>query len=199
MKKRVTKIRPVILASQSPWRKQILAKLGVPFEVVVSGFDEDMTLKMPPHKLVVKMARGKAEAVAVKHPKALIIAADTFVIFGKELMGKPHTPERAVEMLTKLSGKWHDIITGFVVLDAASGKRVEKVVATRVHLRKASREEIAAYVKTGEPLHVAGAYAIQGRAGALVDKIDGDYWNVIGLPLSAVVQALSKFGIRIFQ
>lgn len=144
------------------------------------------------------MARGKAEAVAKKHGNAIIIAADTFVIFGKHLLGKPHTPKRAREMLTMLCGKWHEIITGFVILDAKSGKRIEKVVSTRVHLRSVSKKEIGAYVRTKEPLKVAGGYAIQGRAGALIDKIDGDYWNIVGLPLSAVVVELRKFGIRPF-
>ncbi len=190
-------MRKIILASQSPWRKKILAKTGLPFKVVVSNFEEDLGLKLSPKKLAIKMARGKAEAVAKRHKDAIIIGADTFIIFGKELLGKPHTAARAKQMLTKLSGKWHDIITGFVILDSKSGRSVEKVVSTRVHLRKADAEEIDAYVKTGEPLQVAGGYAIQGRAGALIDKIEGDYWNIVGLPLSNLVVALRKFGVKV--
>ena len=189
-------MKRLILASQSPWRKEILGKIGVPFDVVVSDYQEDMGLKMPPKKLALKMARGKAEAVAAKHSDALIIAADTFIISGKELLGKPHTPKRAQEMLTKLAGTWHDIITGFVILDAKTGRLHEEVILTRVHLRKATRSEIAAYVATGEPLNVAGAYAIQGRAGTLIDRIEGNYWNIAGLPLSEVVVALKKFGVN---
>lgn len=143
------------------------------------------------------MARGKAEAVAKKHTDAIIIGADTFIIFGKELLGKPHTAARARKMLTMLSGRWHDIITGFVILDSKTGRWIERVVSTRVHLRKASAQEIAAYVKTGEPLNVAGGYAIQGRAGALIDRIEGDYWNIVGLPLATVITALKKFAIRV--
>ncbi len=185
----------IILASQSPWRKTILEKLGLTFEVVVSDYEEDMTLALPPQKLALTLARGKAEAVAKKHRDALIIAADTFVIFGDELMGKPGTPERAFEMLKKLSGNWHEIITGFVILDGATGQESEQLVSTRVHLRDASAEEIAGYVATGEPLNVAGGYAVQGRAGALIDRIEGDYWNIVGLPMSAFVVELKKFGI----
>ena len=190
-------MKKIILASQSPWRKKILAKTGLPFTVVVSNFEEDLGIKLPPKKLAIKMALGKAEMVARKYPDALIIGADTFIIFGKELLGKPHTAERAKQMLSKLCGRWHEIITGFVILDSKSGKRVEKVVSTRVHLRSADKREISTYVKTGEPLQVAGGYAIQGGAGILVDAIEGDYWNIVGLPLSAVVQELKKFGVRL--
>lgn len=189
-------MKKIILASQSPWRKTILEKLGLIFEVVVSDYEEDMTLQLPPHKLALTLARGKAEAVAAKNRDALIIAADTFVIFGDELMGKPGTPERAIEMLKKLSGNWHEIITGFVILDGQTGQEVEQLVSTRVHVRAADAQEIAAYVATGEPLNVAGGYAVQGRAGALIDRIEGDYWNIVGLPMSSLVVALTKFGIK---
>jgi septum formation protein len=188
-------MRPLILASQSSWRKTILEKLGIPFDVVVSNFEEDMTQKLPPNELALALANGKARTVALMHPDALIIAADTFIIFGDELMGKPGTPDRAIEMLTKLSGKWHEIITGFVIIDGQTGQIHEEVVYTRVHLRDAGKEEIEDYVATGEPLNVAGGYAIQGRAGALIDRIEGDYWNIAGLPMSALTVALKKFGI----
>ncbi len=188
-------MKKIILASQSPWRKIILEKLGLTFDVVVSDYEEDMTLALPPHKLALTLARGKAEAVAAKNKNALIIAADTFIIFGDRLMGKPGTPERAIEMLTALSGNWHEIITGFVILDGDTGLEVEQLVSTRVHLRQADANEIAAYVATGEPLNVAGGYAVQGRAGALIDRIEGDYWNIVGLPMSALVVELKKFGI----
>lgn len=190
-------MRKIILASQSPWRKKILAKTGLKFKVVVSNFEEDLGLKLPPKKLAIKMARGKAEAVAKRYPDALIIGADTFIIFGKELLGKPHTAVRAKEMLSRLSGKWHNIITGFVILDSKTERSIERVVSTRVHLRKASAQEIAAYVKTGEPLQVAGGYAIQGRAGALIDRIEGDYWNIVGLPLSDLVVEVRKFEVKV--
>jgi septum formation protein len=190
-------MQKIILASESSWRKIILEKTGLPFTVVKSGYAEDMNLKLPPEKLALAMAKGKADAVAQKFPNALIIAADTFIISGKTLLGKPRTPERAKEMLTLLAGKWHRIITGFVILDAKTGKRTQKTILTRVHLRKASAQEIDAYVRTGEPLNVAGGYAIQGRAGALIDKIEGDYWNIVGLPLSALVVELKKFGVHV--
>ena len=188
-------MRKMILASQSPWRKVILEKLGIPFEVVVSDYEEDMALAMPPKELVVHLARGKAESVSKKNPDALVLGADTFIVNGMDLLGKPGTPERAKQMLMSLKGKWHDIITGFVILDGETGESHEEVVTTRVHIRDADESEVNAYVSTGEPLNVAGGYAIQGRAGALVDTIEGDYWNIVGLPMSALVVALKKFGI----
>ena len=188
-------MKKIILASQSPWRKTILEKLGISFDVVVSNFEEDMTLHMSPNELALSRAMGKARAVAVMHPDALVLGADTFVVHEGVLFGKPLTPERAKEMLMSLKGKWHDIMTGFVIIDGQSGESIEEVVTTRVHIRDADESEIDSYVQTGEPLNVAGGYAIQGRAGALIDKIEGDYWNIVGLPMSAVVVALKKFGI----
>lgn len=189
-------MKRLILASQSPWRKTILEKLGIPFDVVVSNFEEDMAQEMPPQELALALAAGKARSVAILHPDALVLGADTFIVHEGRLLGKPHTPERAKEMLMSLKGKWHEILTGFVIIDGATGEIHEGIVVTRVHIRDADESEIDAYVKTGEPLNVAGGYAIQGRAGALVDMIEGDYWNVVGLPMSAVVVALKKFGIH---
>lgn len=185
----------LILASQSPWRKTILEKLGIPFDVVASNFEEDMTLPIAPQELALSLAAGKVRTVALTHPDAVILGADTFIEHEGQLLGKPHTPERAKEMLMSLKGKWHDIMTGIVILNGATGETHEEVVVTKVHIRDADETEIDAYVSTGEPLQVAGAYAIQGRAGALVDQIQGDYWNIVGLPMSAVVVALKKFGI----
>lgn len=190
-------MRKIVLASASEWRKDILAKTGLPFSVDVSGYDEDLILKLSPQKLAVHIALGKAQAVAKRHSNAIIIGADTFVVFKKQIIGKPHTPQRAHEILTMLCGHWHDIITGFVILDTKTGKRVARAVTTKVHLRRASKQEIARYVLTGEPLKVAGGYAIQGRAGTLIDNIRGDYWSIAGLPLSSVVLALQKFGVEV--
>jgi len=188
-------MKRLILASQSPWRKTILEKLGISFDVVVSNFVEDMTQRMPAPDLALALAAGKARAVAIQHPDSLILGADTFIVHEGNLLGKPLTRERAKEMLMSLKGKWHDILTGFVILDAEMGVMHEEVVTTRVHIRDADESEIDAYVATNEPLNVAGGYAIQGRARALVDSIEGDYWNIVGLPMSAVVVALKQFNI----
>lgn len=190
-------MRKIILASKSPWRKTILEKIGIAFDVEESGYEEDLGLKLPPRALAMKLASGKAEAVAARHPEAIVIGADTFVVHGENIFGKPHTKQRARTMLTALSGTWHTIITGFAIVDAKKGKRVKRSIETRVHFRRMTPREIQAYVDSGEPLGVAGAYAIQGKAGMFIDRIEGDYWNIVGLPLSAVIMELRKFGIGI--
>lgn len=189
--------RKIVLASQSPWRKDILSRTGLSFVVQKSAFEEDLSLPMPPKKLAIVMARGKAEDVAQHHRDALVIAADTFAVCGGELLGKPHTAARAKKTLAKLSDRWHEAITGLVIIDTKTGKSLERAVVTKVHFRKLSNRDIDAYVKTGEPLQVAAGYAIQARGGFFIDAIRGDFWNIVGLPLSVLVESLSEFGIRI--
>lgn len=190
-------MRKLILASQSPWRRDILARTGIPFTVEKSNYEEDLTLPLPPKKLVLEMARGKAEDVALKHPNAIVIAADTIAAFKGHVIGKPITQKRAREVLTMLAGEWHEAMTGLVLIDTKSGKRIERTIVTKVHMRPADKRVIDGYVRSGEPLEVAGAYAIQSRAGIFVDEIKGDYWNVVGLPLSATVEALREFGVHV--
>jgi septum formation protein len=190
-------MKKIILASQSPWRRDILARTGVAFDIEKSEYEEDLTLPLPPRKLVLEMARGKAEAVALKHPNALVIAADTIAAFKGHIIEKPGTPKRAREVLAMLAGEWHEAMTGLVLIDTKTGKRIERTVVTRVHMRASQKREIDAYVRSGEPLDVAGAYAIQSRAGIFVDEIRGDYWNIVGLPLAVTVEALREFGIAV--
>ncbi len=188
-------MRNIILASQSAWRKEIFAKTRLPFTTEQSHFEEDLSLPLPQQALAKKMALGKALDVASRHLDAIIIAADTFAVLGKHRLGKPHTPKRARETLTLLSGKWHTAITGLAIIDTRTNKRIIKAIETKVHFRRLSKHEIDAYIRTGEPLGVAGAYAIQSGGALLVDKIEGDFWNIVGLPIATVVGELQKFGI----
>ncbi|MDO8576158.1 MAG: Maf family protein [bacterium] len=189
-------MRKVILASVSPWRKKILSTTGIPFSVEESGHEEDMSLPLTPRVLARRLALSKAETVAKRHKDAVVIGADTFAMFRGKLLGKPHTAERATDMLTMLSGKTHTLLTGFAIVDSKTGRHVSKTVGTRVTLRKLSHAEISAYVKTGEPLKAAGAYVIQGQGAKLMEKTVGDINNIAGLPLSAVLEALKKFGVE---
>lgn len=127
----------------------------------------------------------------------MVIGADTFGVFEGKILGKPHYADQAKKMVYALSGKSHAVITGYSIIDATNGKIVTGIVETIVHFRKLTEEEIDAYVATGEPLDKAGAYAIQGIGALLVDRIEGDYYNVIGLPLCALAESLKTFGIRI--
>jgi len=190
-------MKEVILASASPRRKELLEKLGLKFRVEPGSYKEDIPAGSEPHELARKISLGKAAAVAAKHPNAVVIAADTFIVLGSRIMGKPHTEEEARKMLKAISGRPHSVITGFSLIDTDKNKALSKTVETRVYIRELTPDEIDAYVKTKEPLDKAGAYAIQGLGAIFVERIEGDYSNVIGLPLSALAGALKKFGIKI--
>jgi len=190
-------MRKLILASVSPWRRRILTETGISFSMEESGYEEDMSLKLPPRTLARHLALGKAKMAAARHADSVVIGADTFVVFRGQLLGKPHTPKRAIEMLEMLSGRTHTILTGFAVVDSKSGRHVAKTSGTRVTFRKLSSEEIREYVATGEPLKAAGAYVIQGKGERLVRKAVGDRNNIAGLPLAALLKELAKFGVRV--
>ncbi|MEK7133493.1 MAG: nucleoside triphosphate pyrophosphatase [Patescibacteria group bacterium] len=188
-------MKKLILASASPWRKNILTKAGFRFTVEESGYKENMGLKLSPRVLARTLALGKVKKAATRHKDAVVLAADTFAVFRGELLGKPLTPKRAVQMLKMLSGKTHTLLTGFAIADSKTGKSVAKVVATRVTMRKLPEQEILDYVATGEPLNAAGAYVVQGGGAKLIQKTDGDINNIAGLPLLDVVAELKKFGV----
>jgi|SRR3989344_343855 len=190
-------MRQIVLASSSPRRYDILKRSGIPFIVEDGGYEEDLTLPLPPRELVEHLAAGKAQAVAARHPDALIIAADTIVVSNGEVFGKPLTEGEAREMLRKLSGVAHDVLTGFVVLDTKTGKKVGRTVETKVMFRTLSDEQIDSYVATGEPLGKAGGYAIQGAGARFVERIEGDMDNVVGLPLAVLLEELAKFGVAV--
>ena len=182
--------RTIILASASPRRKELLEKIGLVFIVDPSQYSEDLNSKLTPQDLALSISEGKARAMAAKYPDAIIIAADTIGVIGSRIIGKPHTSAEAVKMLRLLSGKSHQVITGLTVLDSNNDMKVSKTLQTRVYFKELSDDEIAAYVKTGEPLDKAGAYAIQGLGSIFVEKINGDYYNVMGLPLNTVRELL---------
>lgn len=190
-------MRKIILASASPRRKELLEKIGLKFEVEPSNYAEDMHSKLNPDELARAISLGKARAVASKHKNAIVIAADTFIVFRGKIMGKPNTEAEARKMLMALRGKSHSVITGFTILDTEENKVLTKSVETVIHIKKLTPKEIDAYVKSKEPLDKAGAYAIQGLGSVIVERIEGDYFNVMGLPLSALAESLTEFGIHI--
>jgi len=190
-------MKTIILASASPRRKELLEKIGLRFEVEPSNYEEDMPSALEPHEFAKKISLEKAKVVASKHKNAIVIAADTFIIFGGQILGKPHTEKEARKTLETISGKSHSVITGFSIIDTGTSKALSKSVETKIYIRKLTLAEINAYVKSKEPLDRAGAYAIQGLGSVFVEKIEGDYFNVIGLPLSALTEALKEFGINI--
>ena len=186
----------LILASQSPRRRELLGRLGLSFRVQAADIDETMDPAKAPFDEVARLSRDKAAAIAGNAPAdAVVVAADTVVVLEGRVLGKPHSEEEAREMLRSLSGRPHQVMTGMTV---RRGGRVESdTVVTDVHFRPLSEREIAAYVATGEPMDKAGAYGIQGLASVFVDRLDGDYYNVMGLPLCRLCRMLRAAGVEI--
>ena len=184
-----------ILASQSPRRRELLSMLGLDFQIVTADIDETMNPSLSIEDAVADVCRRKAEAVAVSHPDKLIVSADTIVVVDEMILGKPHDAEDAKAMLRRLSGRTHTVMTAFCLLQ--KGVAETHVEKTHVRFKALSEEEISAYVATGAPLDKAGAYGIQGQAALFVEALDGDYFNVVGLPLCALGKALRKAGVEI--
>ncbi|MEK7354290.1 MAG: Maf family protein [Chloroflexota bacterium] len=190
-------MRMIILASASPRRKALLEQIGLKFTVDARVQEDTKSAGQEPHQMAREISLKKVESVAGKYPDAIIIGADTFGVIDGRIIGKPHSESEARTMLASLSGKSHSVITGFTVLDTLTGKAVSRSVETTVYIRRITASEIEAYIKTGEPLDKAGSYAIQGLGAVLVEKIEGDYFNVMGLPLAALAEALKEFGVNV--
>lgn len=173
----------IILASQSPRRAEILNSVGWPFEKCVPDIDESINDGESPEEYVSRLAIEKARAVASQN-KGIVLAADTTVVIDNEIIGKPVDIDDAIRMLTRLSGNWHEVITGIAFVDGehiVSGRQ-----STRVKFAKMTEAEIAFLAHRGDPLDKAGAYAVQAQAALFIEGIEGDYWNVVGLPVSLV-------------
>lgn len=184
----------LILASASPRRSELLKAAGIPFEVIVSEAEE--TNVGTPEHIVLTNAYRKGEAVFASHPDAFVLAADTVVAIDGIVFGKPKDEKDAKQMLTRLSGNWHEVLTGVQLL--YGNHALSKVDKTLVHFMNLSEKEIDAYIQTKEPFDKAGAYAIQGIAGMFIDRITGSFSNVIGLPMSCVRTLLTDAGFSIF-
>jgi septum formation protein len=183
----------IILASASPRRQALLRQTGVPFEVVPSYLSEQIDKTRSPTETVRTLAERKCATVAAQHPNAFIIAADTIVLLDGEILGKPGSPEKAKEMLRKLSNRSHHVITGLAMEWRAKEILEVLAVTTEVTFGSLTDELIESYVSTGEPLDKAGAYGIQERGAVLVSSIKGSYSNVVGLPLYEVARTLQRY------
>jgi septum formation protein len=191
--------KSIILASNSPRRKELLRQIGMSFRSDPADVDERILPGEGAEEYAVRVALNKACVAAERAGTGIIIAADTIVVLGTTVLGKPADAKDAERMLGMLSGTMHTVITGLVVMDAGTGGTQTRVAVTKVWFRNLTREEIVSYVATGEPLDKAGAYGIQERGALLVQKIEGCYFNVVGLPLSLLGEMLVDFGIDLFQ
>ena len=186
----------LILASASPRRQELLKLFGIPFIIRVADIDETMDPQASAYDEVARLSREKAMAVS-REPEDTVIAADTIVVCQGKILGKPHSYEEAVSMLQLLSGRDHQVMTGCTVL---KGDRAETFTeVTDLHFRSLSQKEIENYVASGEPMDKAGAYGIQGGAALFCEKMDGDYYNVMGLPVCRLGQVLKGLAPEIME
>lgn len=195
--------KKILLASNSARRKEILTNLGISFMVMTNANCEEKTVQTEPFAIVKALAQRKAESVFemlnAQDKDSLIISADTLVFKDGAPIGKPQDEAHAFEILKALSGTHHHVCTGYTILDAASGKLVNGCEDTLVYFRHLSDDFIRAYIDTGEPMDKAGAYGIQDKGSMMVSRIEGDYFNVVGLPVGRLLWDLKeKFGFHIF-
>jgi septum formation protein len=186
---------PIILASASPRRRELLQNLGLHFDTVPADVDETHNPDEVPFDLVRRLSVAKAEAVARHYPEALVIAADTLVVLRGEILGKPKDREQNRDFIARLSGRTHEVFTGHAL--QLGEKRAERVVKTAVRFRKLTEDEIDRYVATGEGRDKAGGYAVQGYGSALVREVRGCYFSVVGLSVSTVVALGHEFGVML--
>jgi len=185
----------LILASSSQRRAEILANAGLPFTVLSSAVDESPYPGEAPAALVQRLANAKADLVTARAVgPAIILAADTVVVLDDKSLGKPSSMEDARQMLQQLSGRTHSVLTGVALIRLPDGERRQFIESTLVHFRPITDEELSAYLATEESYDKAGAYAIQGRAGRFIPRIEGCYFNVVGLPLSRALTELESLG-----
>lgn len=191
-------MKKIILASASPRRAQLLRQVGLDFQIIVSDAEEVIT-DLPPAEFVKSTAFQKARIVSKAVPEGVIIAADTVVVIDGKIVGKPADAQEARKILYSLSGRQHKVYTGLCIIDMPSGHYYLGNECTKVYFRQLDEIEINAYIETGEPYDKAGAYGIQGKGAVLVERIEGCYFNVVGLPLSLLHQAMVEFGIDLLS
>jgi septum formation protein len=189
----------LVLASGSPRRQEMLRQLGLPFEVVPSRIEEACQDGELPLDHVLRLAEAKAREVGARIGGRWVIGADTIVVASGAILGKPRDPAEALDMLRRLSGKEHQVLTGFCVIHGSKGVCCRRTVETAVRVKTLRPEEIDWYVGTGEPFDKAGAYAIQGIGSFMIETISGSYTNVVGLPLCELMDALETLGALVIS
>lgn len=188
---------PIILASASPRRKDLLTSLGLRFIVDPADVEEELVHEAEPARQALHLAQWKAQHVSARYRRGVVIGADTIVVIDNRVLNKPSGPAEAVTMLATLAGRTHRVITAVAVADADSGRCESAYQTTLVTFRPLSHQQIARYIATGEPFDKAGGYGIQGLGSLLVARIEGCYPNVVGLPLVTLAELLTSFGVDI--
>ena len=190
----------IVLASGSPRRKEILENMNLKFDIIKSEIEETTIENESPKDLVKRLSYEKAYDIASKNLDSIVIGADTVVVLDNNVLGKPKDEDEAFNMLKQMSGKEHDVITGVSILCLDLKKEICDYCVSKVKFKNLSDEEIYSYIKTGECMDKAGAYGIQGLGGLLVEYIKGDYFNIVGFPISSATEILKNdFNIDIFK
>ena len=192
-------IEPIILASSSPRRKELLELVGVPFTIQASYVNEEVSPDLTPPQVVEELALRKAADIAQNLENDLVIGSDTIVVLDEQILGKPCDKQDAFAMLAKLQGRSHQVFSGVALVDSKTKETLVAHQKTDVWMRSLTDEEIWAYIHTGEPMDKAGAYGIQGIGAINIERIEGDYFNVVGLPLVLLQDMLKKFNISILK
>lgn len=192
-------MKNLILASSSPRRAELLKQIGLNYQIMVCDVDETLLPGMSPPELVEFLAERKAAAVARNLHEGIVLGADTVVVWQGQVLGKPLNEEDAFSMLVKLQGSTHDVYTGVALIDVHSGKIMVGHEKTRVFFRNIEEDEIRRYVASGEPLDKAGAYGVQGLAAIYINKLEGCYTNVVGLPLARLSVMLKAIGYNVLN
>jgi septum formation protein len=195
--KAVKKSRQIILASVSPRRREMFKLFGIKFKVADSGYEEILQKHLSHEEQVQFLAIGKAKGAAKKYPKAIIISADTMVLFGTKIIGKPKNIKDAEKMLKSFSGKTQILMTGMAVLDAQSGQVLTHVEKSKLYFKKLTTSDISEYIKKGKPLDKAGGYNLQGYGFNLIKKVQGEFTNNLGMPMTMVYNFLQELGVKI--
>lgn len=185
----------IILASKSPRRKELMSLIPVQFMVQTKEVEEYINLQDSPEENVKRLAREKAYAVGKEYKDEWILGCDTVVVYEEEILGKPKDEEDARKMLSKLSGKVHLVYTGIALYNESNEKLIQKAVCSKVFMKEISQEELKWYISTGEPFDKAGGYGIQGFASNFIEKIEGDYFNIVGLPVATIYNLLKEEGL----
>ena len=189
----------IILASASPRRKEILENTNIKFDIISSSIEELVLDGESPCQMVMRLAFEKGIDIASKHKSDLVISADTIVVLDNNILGKPKDEEEARQMISNLSGRTHQVITGISLINLENNKKIIDYVISNVKFKKLSKDDINDYIKTKESLDKAGAYGIQGYGALLVEEIQGDYFNIVGLPISKLSDLLKiHFNINLF-
>lgn len=185
-------MKDIILASASPRRKELLSLLPIAFRIISKNTDEVLDERLTPVQNVMEIAARKAKVVANEHEQSLVIGCDTIVVFNEQILGKPKDKEEAFKMLTQLAGKAHKVFTGVSLQNKLSGLSLNFYEETTVYMKDLSDKEIWDYIATGDPMDKAGSYGIQTQGALFIEKIEGDYFNVVGLPISKLYENLKQ-------